>query len=134
VEFATWLAIGRLLRRLPEKDSLRVHQELADAFKPTMPIIGGVGMLASLAGAATLWSRDDPAALAWVASVVLLGISIAITAGHNDRINREVARWDRDRPPADWGRLKTSWVRANFSRTFTLVAAFTVQVGVIAVV
>ncbi len=129
VEFATWLAIGRLLLGLPEKDALRVHQQLATNFKPTMPIIGVVGLLASLAGAAAGWDGQDAARFAWYASVALLAISIAITAGHNDRINREVAGWDADDPPARWSALRTSWVEANFARTFTLVAGFALQVS-----
>jgi hypothetical protein len=124
-EFATWIAIGPTLASLDASDFVRVHSSLTRSFKPAMPILGvvaAVTMLLSI-GIAAL-EPDRGRLLLLGCGFALLSVSIAITVGHNDTINRTILGWSSEAPPPDWAAVRDAWVASNPAGTLSLVDAF----------
>jgi uncharacterized membrane protein len=112
------------LRRLPGPEYVRVRQaefgfltwSISAVFVPTLI---AVAMLVVQARKA-----HSPALRPAVAALILLLLSLVITAVVNGPINVEQLSWNAQAPPPDWARVRDRWQIAHAVRTVAIVLAF----------
>ena len=118
-----WIGLGRAMSRLSALTYVEFHQATNHTFDPYMPIVvvgallGGI-VLAILSPGVHSLSGE----LAIAGSVCYVAV-LVISLSTNVPINNQVARWSVQSPPADWTRIRASWVRFHVVRTlFSLPA------------
>ena len=118
-----WIGLGRAMSRLSALTYVEFHQATNHTFDPYMPIVvvgallGGI-VLAILSPGVHSLSGE----LAITGSVCYVAV-LVISLSTNVPINNQVARWSVQSPPADWTRIRASWVRFHVVRTlFSLPA------------
>jgi uncharacterized membrane protein len=131
VLFAVDRAVVPALAALPASGYRTVHRLLDPRFDPLMPHLSKVALAA---GTVLVVFGDG------LAARVAFGVAVAGVAGvavvseaFNVRMNREIDRWDGERPPERWQQVRARWGRANRVRTaFSLVAFLAAGVAVVA--
>lgn len=117
-EFGSYAFVHPVIRRLPPEHHLRVEQGLLRTFGRVMP----VGMTAAPVLAVS-YALDTGALAAWFAAGTLT-VALVATIAVNVGINLRTARWDPDRPPADWKHTRDRWERFQAMRSWLLLAGF----------
>ena len=99
----------------------RKFDPLVDRINPAFVFI------ALLSGVLILLVADDLPTTATVATIIGVVGSAGVAAtsmGVNMRINRRMAGWSPDAPPAEFSSLMDRWQKVHVIRTFAGVAAF----------
>ena len=119
-----WIGLGCAMSHLSASTYVEVHQATNRTFDPYMPIVvvgallGGI-VLAILSPGVHSLSGE----LAIAGSVCYVAV-LVISLSTNVPINNRVARWSVQSPPADWTRIRASWVRFHVVRTLFSLPAF----------
>jgi hypothetical protein len=101
------------------------HQATARTASPYMTGITVVGTVTAVALLAALWRDGQSVAAGFVAAAVVAALGvIAISVSLSVPMNRQIAKWDIENPPADWARVRTRWMHVHLSRTVTSVCGF----------
>jgi hypothetical protein len=121
-EFGSYAFVHPVLRRLPQRDWIRVEQGLLRTFGRIMP--AGMTACPILAGnyAATTVT-GAPQLLAWL-GFAAQAAALAATIAVNVRINLATGRWDPDNPPANWRQTRRRWEFFQGVRSWLLLAGF----------
>jgi uncharacterized membrane protein len=112
-----WIGLGRAMSRLSGSTYIEFHQATNYTFNPYMPIVvvgailGGIVLTILSPGILSL-----PGALA-IAGFVCYVAVLAIALSTDVRINKQIARWSVQSPPADWAPIRARWIRFHIVRT-----------------
>jgi len=118
-----WIGLARAMARLSSSAYVEFHQATNDTFDPYMPVVvvgaalGGV-VLAALPPGSTSVS-GHLALLGALCYAVIVPITLATGA----RMNRQIAGWTIARPPENWMKVRTRWIRFHILRTLVSVPA-----------
>jgi uncharacterized membrane protein len=100
------------------------HQASSRTFDPYMPIVvigalvGGVALAVVLSPG--LHSASGQLAMTGVVGYVAV---MAISLATNVPINKHVAQWSIQDPPADWSAVRARWIRFHILRTLVSLPA-----------
>jgi uncharacterized membrane protein len=112
-----WIGLGRSMSRLSESTYVEFHQATNDTFDPYMPIVVVGAMLGGLVLAiVSPGIHSLSGALAIAGSFCYIAV-LAISLSTNVRINKQIARWSVQSPPADWKAIRARWIRFHIVRT-----------------
>jgi len=112
-----WIGLGRAMSRLSVTTYVEFHQATNHTFNPYMPIVvvgailGGIVLAILSAGIRSLSGE-----LALAGSLCYVAV-VAIALSTDVRINRQIARWSVQSPPADWAPIRARWIRFHIVRT-----------------
>jgi uncharacterized membrane protein len=112
-----WIGLGRAMSRLSASSYVEFHQATNQTFDPYMPIVvvgallGGI-VLAILSPGIHSLSGE----LAIAGSLCYVAV-LAIAFTRNVRINKQIASWSVESPPADWAPIRANWIRFHIVRT-----------------
>ena len=112
-----WIGLGRAMSRLSESTYVEFHQATNHTFNPYMPIVvvgsilGGIVLALLSPGIHSLSGQ-----LAIAGSVCYVAV-LAIALRTDVRINKQIADWSVQSPPADWASIRASWIRFHIVRT-----------------
>ena len=112
-----WIGLGRAMSRLSSATYVEFHQATNNTFNPYMPIVvvgallGGI-VLAILSPGIHSLSGE----LAMAGSVCYAGV-LAIALLTDVPINKQIAHWSVQSPPADWTAIRARWIRFHIART-----------------
>jgi uncharacterized membrane protein len=112
-----WIGLGRAMSRLSVSSYVEFHQATNHTFDPYMPVVvvgallGGIVLTILSRGVHSLSGQ-----LAIAGSVCYVAV-LAVGLPTNVRINKQIARWSVERPPADWAPIRATWVRFHIVRT-----------------
>jgi uncharacterized membrane protein len=112
-----WIGLGRAMSRLSVSTYVEFHQATNHTFDPYMPIVvvgallGGIVLAILFQGIHSLSGE-----LAIAGSVCYVAV-LAIALSTNVRINKQIERWSVARPPDDWSRVRSRWIRFHIART-----------------
>jgi len=118
-----WTGLARAMARLSAPTYVELHQNTNRTFDPYMPIVvvgailGGI-LLAITFGIHTLSGKLSIAGAACYAAVIAIGVPTCV------RINKQVARWRVENPPAEWAAVRARWIRFHIIRTLFSAPAF----------
>ncbi len=117
-----WIGLARAMKLLSSSAYTEFHQSTNLTFDPYMPIVvvgallGGV-VLVVLFDIRTVSGQLSAAGVACFASVLAISLATSV------RINKQIAGWSIEHPPADWATVRTRWVRVHVLRTLISVPA-----------
>jgi hypothetical protein len=100
------------------------HQASTQTFDPYMPtvvwgaLLGGVALATLLPGPTSTAGGLAAAGVVWCYAAVM---AISLLTGV--RINRLIAGWSIDHPPADWALVRARWIRFHILRTLISIPA-----------
>jgi len=118
-----WIGLGRAMSRLSASTYVEFHQATNQTFDPYMPIVVVGALLGSIVLAIPSGGIHSLSGELAIAGSVGYAAVLAISLSTNVPINNQVARWSVQSPPADWTRIRASWVRFHAVRTlFSLPA------------
>jgi hypothetical protein len=112
-----WIGLGRAMSRVSASTYVEFHQATNHTFDPYVPIVivsalfGGV-VLAIFSQA--IHSLSGELAIAGSACYVVV---LAIGLPTSVRINKQIAHWLVQSPPANWAPVRAKWVRFHIFRT-----------------
>ena len=123
-----WTGLARAMARLSAPAYVELHQNTNRTFDPYMPVVvvGAIlgGILLGLAfGIHTLSGTLSIAGAACYAAVIAIGIPTCV------QINKQVARWRIENPPAEWAAVRARWIRFHVIRTLFSAPAFAFYVA-----
>jgi uncharacterized membrane protein len=112
-----WIGLGRAMSRLSASTYVEFHQATNHTFNPYMPIV----VIGSLLGGIVLailsqGTHSLSGELAIAGSLCYVAV-LAIALSTDVRINRQIARWSVESPPADWNPIRARWIRFHIFRT-----------------
>jgi uncharacterized membrane protein len=112
-----WIGLGRSMSRLSASTYVEFHQATNHTFNPYMPIV----VIGSLLGGIVLailsqGTHSLSGELAIAGSLCYVAV-LAIALSTDVRINRQIARWSVESPPADWNPIRARWIRFHIFRT-----------------
>ena len=110
-----WIGLGRAMSRLSVSTYVEFHQATNHTFDPYMPIVV-VGAILGGIVLAILGIHSLSGQLAVAGSVCYVAV-LAIALSTNVRINKQIARWSVQNPPADWASIRANWIRFHIVRT-----------------
>src|SRR5580704_6758234 len=104
-----WIGLGRSMSRLSASTYVEFHQATNHTFNPYMPIV----VIGSLLGGIVLailsqGTHSLSGELAIAGSLCYVAV-LAIALSTDVRINRQIARWSVESPPADWNPIRARW-------------------------
>ena len=118
-----WVGLGRAMSRLSVSTYIEFHQATNHTFDPYMPIVVVGALLGGIVLAIPSRGLHSLSGELAIAGSVGYAAVLAISLSTNVPINHQVARWSVQNPPADWTRIRASWVRFHIVRTlFSLPA------------
>jgi len=118
-----WVGLGRAMSRLSVSTYIEFHQATNHTFDPYMPIVVVGALLGGIVLAIPSRGLHSLSGELAIAGSVGYAAVLAISLSTNVPINNQVARWSVQNPPADWTRIRASWVRFHIVRTlFSLPA------------
>jgi uncharacterized membrane protein len=112
-----WIGLGRAMSRLSVSAYVEFHQATNHTFVPYMPIVvmgallGGIVLAIVSEGIHSLSGE-----LAIAGSLCYVAI-LAISLSTDVPINKQIARWSVQSPPADWAPIRARWIRFHIART-----------------
>ena len=117
--------LNRALRSLDVGAYLRIKYAL-DRTMPTLARPLMLGALAAVAAVTLVAAMAGQTVTGVLGAAALLGLLITLVATLRGDlpINREMAAWEADAPPADWQRTRARWERFFAVRTVAATAAF----------
>ena len=118
-----WIGLARAMVRLSARAYTELHQATNRTFDPYMPIV----VISAALGGAVL-AALSPGLRSLSGQVAMLGAlcyaaTLPLSLTTNLRINKQVASWSVENPPADWSELRARWVRFHILRTLISVPA-----------
>ena len=112
-----WVGLGRAMSRLSVSTYIEFHQATNHTFDPYMPIVVVGALLGGIVLAIPSRGLHSLSGELAIAGSVGYAAVLAISLSTNVPINNQVARWSVQNPPADWTRIRASWVRFHIVRT-----------------
>jgi len=106
--FCVWLVFNP--SRLKASDYIILQQQGIRTLHPSMPLLGALTTLVTLASA--VLAREDKMRMSLlIATAILFIVSGLITRFANMPINAIVRTWDSEAPPDHWTVLRDTWWR-----------------------
>jgi uncharacterized membrane protein len=123
------VAIVPTMLRLPEADSVRLHQEVHARVHPYMPAMVATSGLCAIA--VLLFRHDFSRSFTVLTAVGLAGTLsvIYISQFLNTPINNAVASWSLDQIPGDYQSMRARWRVYNLTRTVIAIASLSCYVA-----
>lgn len=118
-----WIGLGRAMSRLSASTYVEFHQATNHTFDPYMPIVVVGALLGGIVLAVVSPGVHSLSGELAVAGSVCYAAVLAISLSTNFRINKQVAGWSVQSPPANWTLIRASWVRFHIVRTFSSLPA-----------
>lgn len=122
-EFGSYAFVHPVVRRLPSGQMIVFEQGLLRTFGRAFPVLMPLGGLALIGYAAWGGGAGGPAVWRWLAAV-LWATATVTTLMVNVPVNAATGKWDPERPPEGWHRLRRRWDRFQAIRAWLLLAAF----------
>lgn len=117
--FGIWL--GYNPATLSPATYIEQQQEAIRALNVTMPVLGGIGILLTVASA--FFARRQRRTLSMlVAAAGCLILAALVTRFGNQPINAVVMTWSSHAPPPTWIALRDEWWNWHIARTCAVVA------------
>jgi uncharacterized membrane protein len=119
-----WIGLARAMARINSPQAYtEFHQATNHTFEPYMPIVVGGSILGGIILAITSPGLGSVSGNLAIFGAIGYAAVIAITLPTNLRINKIIARWPTDSPPADWKTLRARWIRFHIIRTLVSLPA-----------
>ena len=103
------------------------QQHAIRALNVTMPMLGAIGILLTIASAALARTQRRSLNLL-LAALACLVIAALVTRFGNQPINATVMTWSAAGPPSDWTRFRDAWWQWHIIRTVAMLAALSLLV------
>ena len=118
-----WIGLARAMARISSAAAYtEFHQATNRTFDPYMPIVV-LGAIAGGIALAVFSGVDSASGSLAICGAVFYAAGIVITLSTNLRINKAVAGWSIQSPPADWKAIRAGWIRWHILRTLLSVPA-----------
>ena len=112
-----WIGLGRAMSRLSGSTYVEFHQATNHTFNPYMPIVVVGAILGGILLAIPFQGTHSPSGVLAIAGSVCYAAVVAIALSTDVRINKQIARWSVQSPPADWAPIRARWIRFHIVRT-----------------
>jgi uncharacterized membrane protein len=123
--FGIWLGYNPM--NLSYTAYLEQQQQAIRTLNVTMPLLGAIGTLLTVASAVLAHDGHLALALLMAAVVCLLGAGLVTRFG-NQPINAKVRTWSVQTVPTDWTTLRDDWWRWHIRRTFAGVVGLSLLI------
>jgi len=123
--FGIWL--GYDPSTLSPATYIEQQQEAIRALNVTMPVLGGIGILLTVASA--LFARRERRTLSMlVAATGCLILAALVTRFGNQPINAVVMTWSSHVPPPTWIALRDEWWNWHIARTCAVIVGLSLLI------
>jgi hypothetical protein len=113
-----WIGLSRAMARLSSASAYtEFHQASTRTFDPYMPIVVWGAVVGGVALAALSPGLTSTSGQLAVAGVICYAAVIAISLPTGVRMNKLIACWSVESPPADWALIRARWIRFHIFRT-----------------
>lgn len=121
---ANWVGLARAMALMSSAAAYtEFHQASSQTYDPYMPIVVNGALVGGIALAALSPGLHSTSGILAIVGVVCYVAVIAISLATNVPINKLVAQWSIQTPPADWAAVRARWIRFHILRTLVSVPA-----------
>lgn len=111
-------------RKLEPAALIRFEQELEKVLGKIMPVLMIASLIAAWAYGISQWDAEGMLRSLGITAAVAFTLATVVTVANMVPINVKTLKWNPEKPPANWQKLRHKWELYQGVRTYLMVLGF----------